>query len=59
MWVGFVAADVLASPKLQSLEVIGEVPAVDSSVKLTVRGASPLVGVPENAAVGGTGSTVM
>ena len=58
MWLGFAALDVVASPKSHSLPVIGEVPAVDSSVNWTESGASPLVGLPENAAVGGTGTMV-
>ena len=58
MWLGLAALDVVASPKSQSLPVIGEVPGVDSSVNWTERGAPPLVGVPENCAVGGTGTMV-
>jgi hypothetical protein len=59
MWLGFVPVEVPPSPNTHERVVIGDVPAVDSSVKSTVRGASPLVGVPENAAAGGTAMDVM
>jgi hypothetical protein len=36
--------------------VIGEVPGVDASVKFTVRGELPLVGVPVKLATGPTGT---
>jgi hypothetical protein len=45
-----------SSPKNQAQPVGSP---VDASVKSTVRGTAPEVGVPENAAVGGEGVTVM
>jgi hypothetical protein len=47
------------SPKVQERLVMGDVPGVEVSVKFTVSGADPVVGVPVKAAVGGTGFAVM
>ena len=57
-WSGFVAVDVVPSPKSQSLAVIGEVPSVEASVNCTESGGPPLSGVPEKAAAGTTGTIV-
>jgi len=57
LWLGFATAEVDPSPKSQSRPVIGEVPGVEMSVKFTLSGASPLVGVPVKSAVGPTGTT--
>jgi hypothetical protein len=38
---------------------MGDVPAVEVSVKSTVSGVEPVVGVPTKAAVGATGFAVM
>ena len=43
-WLGFREVEDPPSPKSQTHEVTGEVPGAEVSVKLTVRGASPLVG---------------
>jgi len=54
---GFCAVDVPPSPNVQ-LQLVGLF--VDSSVKFTVNGASPEVGLPLKAATGGGGTvTVM
>ena len=47
-WLGFCAVEVPPSPKFQ-LQLVG-LP-VDKSVKFTVSGAAPVVGVPEKFAV--------
>ncbi len=49
VWDGFLRVEVPVSPKFQDQEV----DPVDRSVKLTVRGTPPEVGVAEKLAVGG------
>jgi len=56
VWLGFCAVDVPPSPKSQSRAVIGDVPGVEVSVKFTVSGASPVVGVPVKSATGAIGT---
>ena len=57
MWLGFCSVEVAPSPKVQLQPLVG--PPLDRSLKATVNGWVPLVGVPLKSATGAAGSTVI
>src|SRR5205809_2989283 len=57
VWLGFWMVEVPPSPKFQLQDVMGVPPVRDRSVNCTWSATVPLVGAPEQSAVGASGAT--